>query len=222
MASDVPPPPGPQGAPEPELAPYVIEGARSSRSKCKTCRKKINKDVLRLGILIEGPYGIGYLWHHLTCAAKRRLDDVEAAYEREAWKEAKEPPEEVPSIEEMRKLSEEAEEKRQQRKQIPYAEVDPSGRAKCKHCGELMEKGSLRVVLGREIEFGNQYRTMPIHVHVGCVAGEIGKVDCNTRSDTFETSIREHSKGLTEEQIESVLNNVGELPEDPEDDTPPF
>jgi hypothetical protein len=224
MASNGPSQPT-QGAPaEKEMAPYMIEGARSSRSKCKSCRKKIDKGVLRLGVLIEGPYGIGYLWHHLTCAAKRRLDDVEAAYEREAWNDAKEPPEDVPSIEELRKLNEEAEEKRQQRKKIPFAEVDPSGRAKCKHCGEVMEKGSLRVVLGREVEFGSQYRTMPIHVHVHCVAGEIEKVDCNTRSDTFESSIREHSQGLTAEQIETVLKDVGDLPEDAEEseDEPPF
>ena len=122
MASEVPPPPA---APEPELAPYVIEGARSSRSKCKSCRKKIDKGVLRLGVLIEGPYGIGYLWHHLTCAAKRRLDDVEEAYASEAWKQAKEPPEEYPTIEELRKVNEEAEEKRQARKQIPWFEVRP-------------------------------------------------------------------------------------------------
>jgi hypothetical protein len=201
------------------LPPYVIEGARSSRSKCKTCRKKIDKDVLRLGVLIEGPYGTGYLWHHLTCAAKRRLDDVEEAFASEAWKEAKEPPENVPSIEELRTLHEEAEEKRQSRQRIPYAEVDPSGRAKCKHCGEAMEKGSLRVVLGREIEFGNQFRTMPIHVHPACVAGEIVKEDCNTETDGFAASLRANSTGLADEQIASVLEGIGELPEE---EPPPF
>ena len=221
MASEVPPP---AAAPEPELAPYVIEGARSGRSKCKSCRKKIDKDVLRIGVLIEGPYGIGYLWHHLTCAAKRRLDDVEEAYATEAWKHAKVPPEEYPTIEVLRKLNEEAEEKHQSRKETPWFEIDPSGRAKCKNCGDIMEKGSLRVVLGREVEFGNQYRTMPIHVHPACVAEEMEKVDCGTEADGFEHSVRQHSHGLTEEQINRVLAEIGELPEseDEEDDAPPF
>ena len=71
---------------EEQLPPYVIEGARSARSKCKTCRKKIDKDVLRIGILIEGPYGTGYMWHHLKCAARRMYDKVEEAYSMEAWK----------------------------------------------------------------------------------------------------------------------------------------
>lgn len=209
----------PAQTPPDALPPYVIEGARSSRSKCKTCRKKIDKDVLRLGVLIEGPYGTGYLWHHLTCAAKRRLDEVEEAYASEAWKEAKEPPEKVPTIEELRKLHDEAEEKRESRPRIPYAELDPSGRAKCKHCGEPMEKGSLRVVLGREIEFGNQFRTMPIHVHPACVAGEIEKEDCNTETSGFASNLRANSPALSEEQIASVLAAIGELPEE---EAPPF
>ena len=73
---------------EPELPPFVIEGARSSRSKCKACRRKIDKGALRIGILIEGPYGTGYMWHHIKCAARRHLHRVEEAYELEAWKEA--------------------------------------------------------------------------------------------------------------------------------------
>ena len=62
------------GAVEPKLAAYVIEGARSSRSRCKSCRRKIDKGVLRIGVLIEGPYGTGYLWHHLRCAARRQFE----------------------------------------------------------------------------------------------------------------------------------------------------
>ncbi len=218
MAEDTAPAPA-SGAPTEPQAPYVIEGARSSRSKCKTCRKTIDKGVLRLGILIEGPYGIGYLWHHLSCAAKRRLDDVEEAYATEAWKAAKEPPETVPSIEELRKVHEDAEEKRQSRPRLPYAEVDPSGRAKCKQCGELMEKGSLRVVLGREVEFGNQYRTMPIQVHPGCVPLELEREDCATESAGFPEAIRANTQGLSPEQIHAVLEAVGELEEE---EAPPF
>ena len=105
--------------PEEEYADYIIEGARSSRSKCKTCRKAIEKDVLRLGILIEGPYGIGYLWHHLTCAAKRRIDDVEVAFEQQAWEKAKLRPNNIPSIEEMRSINKKSQLKRENSKKIP-------------------------------------------------------------------------------------------------------
>jgi hypothetical protein len=197
-------------APEQEqLPPYVIEGARSSRSKCKTCRRKINQGVLRIGMLIEGPYGTGYMWHHLTCAARRQLDKVEEAYGLEAWKEAKDPPTKLPGLDKLRELSEKADEKRKQRKEIPYVEIDPSGRARCKHCGEPMEKGSLRVVLGREVEFGNQVRTSPITVHVGCVAAELEADGCATSREGLREALLENSEGLPTDSIERVIAEIG-------------
>ena len=198
-------------APAEDLPPYLIEGARSSRSKCKTCRRKINKDVLRIGILIEGPYGTGYMWHHLNCAARCRLDDVEQAYKLEAWNEAKEPPKRVPKIEDLRQLVEKAEAQKKERKEIPYVEVDPSGRAKCKHCDEPLEKGSLRVALGRNVEFGNQVRTAPINVHPRCVAAELKADDCGTESQGFADALRANSKGLTEDQLHEAIATIGEI-----------
>jgi poly [ADP-ribose] polymerase len=129
----------------PALAPMMIEEARSSRSKCRTCRRKIDKGKLRIGVLLEGPYGTGYLWHHLTCAAKRRADDVEEAYANHAWADDLD----VPPIEELRKLREKAEEERKNKKEAPFAERAPSGRSKCKHCDELIQQGAFRVALLR-------------------------------------------------------------------------
>ena len=72
-----------------ELPPYIIEYARSSRSRCKTCQRKIDQGAPRLGVLVDGRYGPGHMWHHLTCAGKRMLDKVEEAYQLEAWDAAK-------------------------------------------------------------------------------------------------------------------------------------
>ena len=169
---------------EPEVAEqlpnYVIEGARSNRSKCKVCRRAINKGTLRLGLLIDGHYGTGYLWHHLKCAARSRFESVQEAYEQEAWKEAKNPPENVPTLDELTKLREEAEDRKKSRKTIPYAEAAPSPRSKCKRCQESIEKGALRVILGRGVYFGNQVRTSPTIVHPRCVAEELQADDCMT------------------------------------------
>ena len=63
-------------SPAETLAPYRIEPARSGRSKCKACRRAIPKDALRFGFLIEGPFGPGYLWHHMNCAARRHMDKL--------------------------------------------------------------------------------------------------------------------------------------------------
>ena len=174
---------------EPELPPYKIEEARSARSRCRTCRRKIDKAKLRLGILLEGPYGTGYVWHHLTCAAKRRADDVEAAYEQRAW----EGDLEVPPIEELRKLKEKADEARSNKKETPWVEHAKSDRSKCKHCDEPIAKGSFRFALLREVTFGNQVRGAPINVHPGCVAGEIRAEDCATEIEGFAAAVRANS-----------------------------
>jgi hypothetical protein len=193
---------------EAELAPYKIEEARSSRSRCRSCRTKIDKGKLRLGILLEGPYGTGYLWHHLTCAAKRRLEDVEAAYEQRAWADGVEPP----PLEELRALKEKAQKKKAEQREPPYVERDPSGRAKCKHCDEPIEKGTLRVVLLREVTFGNQVRGMPIHVHPRCVAAETRAEDCLTELDGLEDALRANSRGLDPAVIVEVMALVGRAP----------
>ena len=180
----------PEGAPEPELAPYLLEAARSGRSKCRTCKRKIEKEKLRLGILLEGPFGTGYLWHHLTCAARRRIEDVEAAYAQKAFEDGLA----VPPLSELQALKEKAEKARAARKEPPYVERAPSGRSKCKHCDEVISKDALRIVLAREITFGNQARSTPINVHPECVQAELGSEDCLTEIDGFEALVRQNSE----------------------------
>jgi hypothetical protein len=192
---------------EPELAQYMIEAARSSRSRCRTCRRKIDKDKLRIGILLEGPYGTGYLWHHLTCAAKRRADDVEAAYAAQAWAEGVE----VPPLDELKALREKAEEAKKNKKEAPYVEHDPSGRAKCKNCSETIEKGALRVALLREVVFGQQVRGTPINVHTRCVAAELRAEDCMTELDGFEDALRANSRDIAPEDVVQALGEIGDL-----------
>ena len=193
-------------APEPELAPYMIEAARSSRAKCRTCKRKIEKGKLRLGILLEGPFGTGYLWHHLTCAARRRIEDVEAAYAQKASAAGLA----VPPLSELQALKEKAEQARAERKEPPYVEWAPSGRSKCKHCDEPIAKGALRVVLAREITFGSQARAAPISVHAGCVSAELRSEDCLTEPDGFKEHVRQNS-GLEASVVDEALAAIGDL-----------
>ena len=190
-----------------ELPPHKIEEARSSRSRCRTCRRKIDKGKLRLGILLEGPYGTGYLWHHLTCAAKRRGEDVEEAYGARAWEEGLE----VPALDELRKLKEKADEEKANKKEAPYVERAKSPRSKCKHCGEGIEKDAFRFALLREVTFGNQVRSMPINVHPRCVAVEIRAEDCQTEIEGFAAAVRTNSRDMDEVDVERALDELGDL-----------
>ncbi len=193
---------------QPEMAPYVIEPARSGRSKCKACRRKIEKGQTRIGILIVGPFGPGYLWHHMNCAARRQLARVEEAYEMKAWADGVE----VPPIEKLRALAEKVEKDRAERKTAPHTEKAPTGRAKCKHCGEPIEKGSYRVVLLRGVEFAGQVRSGPINIHPGCVVRELMAVDCTTEPEGFEDALRANSTDVPPEDVNRILAEIGPIP----------
>ncbi len=192
---------------EPELAPHKIEPSRSNRSRCRSCRRTIDKGALRLGVMIEGPFGQGYLWHHLSCAAKRRFEDVEEAYQAQAWEQGVE----VPDLGELRALSEQAVEAKAARKLAPYVERAPSGRSKCKHCEGLIEKGELRVVLLREVVFGRQVRGTPINVHTRCASAEIRAEDCLTEIEGFEESVHANSRDADPADIAEALTAIGDL-----------
>lgn len=198
------------------LPPYVIEHARSGRSKCKTCRKTIDKDALRLGVLVEGPFGEGHLWHHLECAAGRMLAKVEEAYRTEAWNAAKSPPDvdALPDLDALRALAEEAEaeraEKEKNKKVIPYAEVAPSDRSKCKQSGEPIPKGAVRIVLGKQAQFGNQTRTAPFAVLPEHVAAALEDPEIATAPDTLLAELRANSR-IDAEQLEAAIAAIGAL-----------
>lgn len=189
---------------------YLIEAARSNRSRCKTCGRLIALGTLRLGMRIEGPYGTGYLWHHLRCAARHQLERVEEAYEEKAWQAAKHPPDEVPSIDDLRRLQEADEQRRKERPELPYAERAPSGRSICKHCHEPIDRGSFRVVLGRETRFGRQVRTGPINVHPGCVTAALRAEDCATEISGFAQALHANSR-MAPAEVEAVLSQIGDV-----------
>ncbi|MFH0944181.1 MAG: hypothetical protein V2A76_03200 [Planctomycetota bacterium] len=196
-------------AEEMDLPAYKIEMARSGRSKCKTCRRPIQKEKLRIGVLIQGPFGPGYLWHHLTCAARRRLEDVEAAYAALAWPEGLE----LPTLESLQKLVEEGERKKAEKPKAPYAERAPTGRSKCKHCGEMIEQNSFRVALLRNVEFYGKVRSGPINVHPGCVAAELRADDCATEAEAFQDELRANSKGAGGAELDDLIRQIGPLSE---------
>ena len=192
-------------APIEQLPPYRVEGARSSRSSCKACRKKIDKGVLRLGVMIEGPFGSGYLWYHLKCAAKRRIEDVEAAYTEKAWDAGVE----VPSIESLRELAAQSAEEKKAKKVAPFVEVAPSSRSKCKQCNEGIDEGAARVVVLRAVEFGNQVRNGPIAVHPRCVAAALLAPDSATEEAGLRAALRANSGDIDARVLERALAELG-------------
>jgi hypothetical protein len=189
-----------------QLAPYLIEQARSSRSKCKSCKKPIDKGLLRLGVLIEGPFGTGYMWHHLECAAKRQIGSVEEAY---AGNFAA-PGVTLPPIEGLRKLAEEAAEKKKEKQAVPFVERASTGRSKCAQCAEPIAQDAFRVALLRTIEFYGQVRAGPIKVHAECVSAALAEENSATDAEGFEEALRANSR-VPAGDLERALEVIGEL-----------
>ena len=204
----------PEEEPE-DLPPYVIENARSGRSKCKTCQRKIDAAVLRIGVLVDGRFGQGYMWHHLNCGAKRLMDQVEEAYEQESWANAKVPPdpEDLPTLEKLREIAAKAEvereKKEKEKKVIPYAEIAPSNRSKCKQSGELIPKGAVRIVLGMQAHFGNQVRTSAYAVLPAYLEQALMEPDMGTEEEGLAEALRENSRDIDPDSLEQAIAEAG-------------
>lgn len=177
--------------PTPESLPAVkLELARSNRSKCKGCKKPIQKDHPRLGVLIEGPFGPGYLWFHVKCGARRRFEDVTEAYAALDPKER----ETYPPLEQLQEQLAVEEKKKEERLEPPYAERAKTNRSKCRQCGEMVEKDAFRVILLRKVEFFNQVRSGPINVHPRCVKAALEAPDNATETTDLAAQLRANSK----------------------------
>jgi hypothetical protein len=190
-------------AQEEQLAPYLIERARSSRSKCKTCRKPIDKETLRLGVLIEGPFGTGYLWHHLECAARKQFTSVEEAYAGNFAAEGVL----LPPIESLRVLAEEADKKKKDKQAVPFVERASTGRSKCAQCGEPIDAGAFRVAILRTVEFYGQVRAGPIKVHAECVRTALAQENSATDAEGFEEALRANSK-LSASEVDEAIGEI--------------
>lgn len=47
--------------------------APTARAACKSCKLKIPKDALRMGVLMESDHFVGKNWYHIDCFTLRPL-----------------------------------------------------------------------------------------------------------------------------------------------------
>ncbi|KAF3618393.1 Poly [ADP-ribose] polymerase 1 [Capsicum annuum] len=123
--------------------PWKAEYAKSSRSSCKTCKSFINKEVFRLGKMVQSTHFDGFMpmWHHASCIlgkAKqiKSLEDVEGV-DQLRW-------------EDQQKIREYVEVGGSSNIPTPAAveygiEVSPASRATCRHCNQKIVIGEVRI-----------------------------------------------------------------------------
>src|SRR5882724_1300565 len=151
--------------------PSVIERAATGRAKCRACSLAIAKGEERFGEALPNAYGEGesLFWFHLRCAACSRPESL------------------LPVLEQSQAVANEREALTSLAQdgiaqprlcRIAKAERASSGRARCRHCRELIEQGAWRISL-QMFEDG---RFRPIGtIHASCAVGYFGAEPEQTR-----------------------------------------
>ena len=164
--------------------PHIIEPASSGRAKCRACGGKIVAGELRFGERLPNPFadegGEMTHWYHLACAAYRRpeafLELVESA--------------ESPAIDDRERLVREAKLGVEHRRvpRVSTAACAPTGRATCRACKSLIEKGVWRIAL----VFYEDGRFSPGgFVHATCAASYFETAEILARVKHFSPEISE-------------------------------
>lgn len=159
---------------EPQFEPQ-FEQASTGRAKCRACDQRIGKGEWRVGDVAPNPFtdGTTIYWFHGRCAALRRPELFVAATEHPTpesagavarWQQ------EFPAAPAWQRLARSGQ-AHPRLGRLSRVEQSPSGRARCRHCRELIEKGSLRIVL----HLFQEGRFEPMgFLHVRCTSPYVG------------------------------------------------
>ena len=160
---------------------HTIEPAASGRSKCRGCGEAITKGELRFGERLPNPFADGdmTIWFHPDCAAYKRP---------EAFREASAQVAELLEPRRVETLLAAAEQGLAHHRldRICGVERAPSGRARCRHCRETIDKTLWRIPLAF-FEEGTFNRSG--YVHVACAAAYFETDDLMPRIDHFAPAL---------------------------------
>jgi hypothetical protein len=157
--------------------PHVVETASSARAKCRGCGGKIDKGELRFGERHPNAFGEGEmtLWFHVKCAAYKR---PEAFLETVAGRTFADSDALVAAAEfgvAHRRVP-----------RVNGAERAPTGRARCRHCRELIERDEWRIPL----VFFEEFRFEPSgFVHARCAGAYFETTDIIDRIKHFSPAL---------------------------------
>jgi len=172
--------------------PHVIEAAKTGRAKCRGCGQAIAAGSLRLGERVPNPFsddgGETTLWYHVACAAFLRPEaflETIAAPEAAAF-----------AIDGRETLVHEAGLGAAHRRlpRATSAERASSGRATCRHCKTLIEKGAWRLAL----TYYDEGRFAPSgFIHIGCAREYLETTEIFGRLKHF-------SPALTDDELAEI------------------
>jgi hypothetical protein len=139
----------------------VIERASSGRAKCRVCGLAIAKGDERFGEALPNAYGEGesLFWFHLRCAACCRPESLLPVLEHGQA---------APSESALLEVLARGGLAQPRLSRILRAERASSGRARCRHCRELIAQGAWRLALqmfeeGRFNSMGTVHASCAVH-----------------------------------------------------------
>ena len=177
--------------------PHAIEYASSGRAKCRGCGDKIAKDELRFGERQPNAFGDGEmtLWFHVPCCAYKRPGPFLEVLENEAWEGVSD--EDIAVARELKAAAEFGIAHRRVPR-IDKVSRAPTGRARCRSCKELIEKGSWRIGL----VYFEDYRFQPSgFIHAACAGDYFETTDILDRISYFNPE-------LTPDELDEVASNI--------------
>ena len=167
--------------------PHVIEHATSGRAKCRGCEQKIAKGELRFGEREPNIFGEGEmtLWFHLWCGAYKRPEPFLQAINDDGEAGENKATEDILDADALRAAAKLGIEHRRLPR-VNGADRAPTGRARCRHCRELIDKDAWRVAL----VFFEEYRFQPSgFIHAGCAGEYLGTTDIMKRVGHFSPAL---------------------------------
>jgi hypothetical protein len=182
--------------------PHLIEIASSGRAKCRACGQPIAKDVLRFGERQPNAFGEGEmtLWFHLRCAAYTRPEPFLEALAN-AGAEGSVTRKEILDADSLQAAAEFGIAHRRVPR-VHGADRAPTGRARCRHCKALIEKGSWRIAL----QFFEEYRFQPSgYIHVRCAQAYLETTDILDR-------VRHFTPELSADDVDALGRALKDLP----------
>lgn len=187
--------------------PFVAEYAKSGRASCKTCKTGIEKDCLRIGVLVQSPNFDGKIpmWHHFHCFLnKKKFSKVEdiANFDNLRFEDQKKIKDGVG------KASNGTPAKGGKKVKNDFSiEYAKSSRAACKECLEKIQKGVIRISkLITDSPEAHRFGPMPGWRHVDCfvkVRLDLDFPDAADKLPGFQT--------LSDEDQKMVSDKIGQL-----------
>lgn len=176
---------------------HSLELATSGRATCRGCGHKIAAATLRLGESVPNTFaddgGMTTHWYHPVCGALRRPEAFLAALSESQHGGAEAPPHDgaLPDDSGVLRAEAEAGVAHHRLPRVSTASLAPTGRATCRSCKALIDKGSWRIAL----VYYEEGRFSPSgFIHAACAGSYLESTDILWR-------IRHWSPGLTPDEL---------------------